>query len=369
MNRTVGTWSLAALILAALLCCSGGCGDGRPEGLEKDTAPAFVPPPLGNPQAAITAALRALGFTETVDPPDEVIEIESGQLAYRVCDNSRSVTVLNGLESLRYREEGNQFEAFKAGLNLEHLYGGHRDDHNRFCPRQYPYLVCREHAGRSVFLVRIASQSPWSVEHVTRLTPVPPHAIDIDFRCRFLDVSRFGSRGYAGFFWANYMQQLEDVAIHFRGVTNAEEGEQWIRADSMGGWEIGTYLASGAAPLAFDTDHNMQSNLRSFTDPRFTQPFFFCRAANAMVLILMFDRLQSETDEMRFSQFAPAVDFQYVIRRLKLDQRYGFRARMIWKPWMTQDDCLQEFRAWQSTLPECGVNPGGLKQQLPADQG
>ncbi|MBQ17211.1 MAG: hypothetical protein CMJ65_08800 [Planctomycetaceae bacterium] len=354
MKRIVGNPTVPFLALVATLCCSAGCSERPPTGtggaLENDTA-GFVPPALDDPRTAISETLDGLGFTETVDPPVDVMEIESGRLVFMICDNSRSVSVLNGLQSLVHRDGEDRFEAFKAGLNLEHLYSGHRDDHNRFCPRRYPFLVCRDTEGPSFFLIRVASQSPWSVDHVTRLTPAPPHAIDIEFRCRFHDVARFGTLGYAGFFWANYMHQLQDVGIHFRGVDNANGEEQWIRANSMGGWETGTYLAAGASPLTFDSDHNMKSNLRSFDYPRFTQPFLFCRAANNMVLILMFDRLQSEHDEIRFSQFAPAVDFQYVIHGLKSEKRYGFRARLVWKPWVTADDCLREFRSWQSALP------------------
>ena len=367
MDHSGGTTLAVCRVLVALLCCGAGCWDGNngggAAGLQGDgvrgSAPLasldFVPPPPGNPEAAIAEALGELGFTETVGRPIEVAGIESGRLRYRVSDNSRSPRVLNGLGSLGYLKEGDEpLEAFRAGLNLEHVYSGHRDDHNRFSPRRHPYLLCRERDGPSVFLVRLASQSPWSVEHVTRLTPSPPHSIDIDFRCRFLDVSRFGSRGYAGFFWANYMRERHDAAIHFRGVSDEGEAEQWIRAESPGRWDLGTYLDSGASALEFDSDHNMAVNLRSFPAPRFTRPFLFSRSSDDMVLILMFDRLQTGIDEIRFSNFPPAVDFQYVIHGLEPGRRYGFRARMSWRPWTTREDCLEEFRAWDPGRDSAG---------------
>jgi hypothetical protein len=343
------------LVLVPLLSCWVGCSDRDSSGgLGGDpVAPMasanFVPPPMGDTPSAIGEALRGLGFTETVGMPVERVRLESGSLDFSVCGNSRSPEVLNGLESLGYRKGTERFEAFRTGLNLEHVFSGHRDVHNRFCARRHPYLLCRERGGDSVFLVRLASQSPWSIEHVTRLTLVPPHSIDIDFRCRFHDVSRFGSRAYAGFFWANYMRALHDGAIQFRGTLGGGVEEGWIRAEPMGGWDVGTYLAFGAKALEFDTDHNMGLNLRSFPSPRFTRPFFFSRSAGNMVLMLMFDRMHSGSDEIRFSSFPPAVDFQYIIREVKPERRYGFRARMSWRPWVSREDCLQEWSSWQSS--------------------
>ena len=337
------------LVLLAIVSCGVGCSRGDPVGQVATTG--FVPPPLADTGQAIERALRGLGFSETVGEPIEVVRLESGVLEYSVSDNSRSPQVLSGLESLSYGTGAERIEAFGAGLNLEHVFSGHRDLHNRFCARRHPYLLCREREGDSVFLVRLASQSPWSIEHVTRLTPAAPHSIDIDFRCRFLDASRFGSRAYAGFFWANYMRELHDGVLQFRGTEDEDGGreEKWIRAEPRVGWDVGTYQASGAGPLEFDLDHNMGLNLRAFSSPRFTRPFFFSRCADNMVLMLMFDRMAGASDEIRFSSFPPAVDFQYVVRDIKPGRRYGFRARLSWRPWVSREDCLQEWSSWQSS--------------------
>jgi len=353
------------LVLLAIVSCGVGCSRGdRWEGSGDDpvgqvASTGFVPPPLADTDQAVEGALRGLGFSETVGKPVELVRLESGVLEYSVSDNSRSPQVLSGLESLSYGTGAERIEALGAGLNLEHVFSGHRDLHNRFCARRHPYLLCREREGDRVFLVRLASQGPWSIEHVTRLTSAPPHSIDIDFRCRFLEVSRFGSRAYAGFFWANYMRELHDGAIQFRGTEDEDWGrggggggggeEEWIRAEPRVGWDVGTYQASGAGPLEFDIDHNMGLNLRAFSSPRFTRPFFFSRCADNMVLLLMFDRMSSASDEIRFSSFPPAVDFQYVVRDIKPGRRYGFRARMSWRPWVSREDCLQEWSSWQSS--------------------
>ena len=359
--------SLTRLTLVALLCCGAGCADGNANGNKsfdqtgtaagghRTEISGFVPVPLRDTGNALSGALGELGFTETVDQVSAEVGFESGRLKGRVRDNSGSPEVLSGIQSLVYMDGDQHFEAFRAGWNLEYVFSGHRDDQNRFAPRRHPYQVCRESEGDSVFLVRLASQSPWSVEHVTRLTPAGPHSIDIDFRCRFLDVSRFGARKYAVFFWANYMRELHDAVIHFRGVDGVGEQEQWIRAESFGGWDVGTFLQESASILEFDDDHNLAFNLRSFPSPRFTCPLLLSRSAGNMVFILMFDRLKTGDDEFRFSSFPPAVDVQYVIHDVRPEHRYGFRARMSWRPWTSEEDCWQEYRSWQAGLVDAGA--------------
>ena len=338
------------LVLLAWLCCGAGCGDGAPAGSQTSVRHGelddFVPPPLGDLQRTVSVVLSDLEFPETVQRPVDVAVVESGRIRFRVTSNSRTPQVLSGLESLSFQDKDKRFEAFRAGLNLEHVYCGHRDVRNRFSPRKHTYLVSRERDGHSVFLVRPATQSPWSVEHATRLAVTPPDAVDIDFRCRFRDVSAFGARGYVTFFWANYMRELHEAAVHFRSVSEQGGSEGRIRAESMDGWTVGTYRAATASALEFDADHNMALNLRSFEWPRITRPVLYSRSADGMVLILMFDRLRTDVDEIRFSHFPPAVDFQYVIHEVKKGRRYGFRARLIWRPWTTQEDCLQAWHAW-----------------------
>ena len=188
------------------------------------------------------------------------------------------------------------------------------------------------------------------MSHVTRLTPASPHAVDFVFRCRIHDAEKFGTRGYAVFFWANYLRTLSDEAIHIRGVESPWDPEHWVRTGTVRGG--GTYRASNAPSLDYDADHNMTINLKSFEYPRLKQPVFYCRAADKMVLTVMLDRLYSETEEVRFSHFAPAFDIQYVLRRLQSGQRRELKGRLVWKPWVDAEDCLQEFRRWRRS-------PGG----------
>jgi hypothetical protein len=211
-------------------------------------------------------------------------------------------------------------------------------------------------------LVRDADDDPWKLESTLCYTLVEPDAIDILFRCRARDPKLFGPRGYAVLFFANYMNDVEQVALNFRGLQTPGGPEGWIAADAPGGHPDynggGTYRAAEAPPLEYDADHNFKLNLWSYDQPRFTQPFYFGRAAHGMTLIMMFDKAYTVRDEIRFSLFKfkipkfprPAFDWQYVIHRVEAGQEYGFRARMVWKKFVSPDDCRQEYERWDRQL-------------------
>ena len=125
---------LIPLVLLAGLCCAAGCGDGGPAGsqtsVEYGGLDDFVPPPLGDLQQAVSVVLGDLEFPATVQRPVDVAVVESGRIRFRVTSNSRTPQVLSGLESLSFQDKDKRFEAFRAGLNLEHVYCGHRDVRN-----------------------------------------------------------------------------------------------------------------------------------------------------------------------------------------------------------------------------------------------
>ena len=150
----------------------------------------------------------------------------------------------------------------------------------------------------------------------------------------------------------------------FGGVEGPKQEEKWISADAPKGhadWKQGgTYRSLPAADLEYDADHNFKLNSWSYDYPRFTKPFYFGKAGKGMVFILMFDKMHSEEDEIRFSLFKfklpkaprPAWDFQYVIRKMQEGKEYGFKARMVWKRFVSPEDCLKEYQTWKASLGE-----------------
>jgi hypothetical protein len=108
--------------------------------------------------------------------------------------------------------------------------------------------------------------------------------------------------------------------------------------------------------VEYDANSDFRLNSWSYDWPRYTEPFYFGRAAHGMTLILMFDRAYSPEDEVRFSLFKfklprrprPAWDFQYVVHKVTSGRTYGFRGRLIWKKFVSAEDCREEFRKWSA---------------------
>ena len=299
----------------------------------------------------------------------ESFRIRHGDLAVVFRDNSRSPEILSGLDSLFHVRHAPEFDAFdpddtggSAGLNFEHVISGHRNPSNSFTPRRGRYDLFQQPDGVSALLVRDAKDDPWALASTFRYTITAPNSVDFAFSCRANDRSLFGARGYAVLFFANYMNDVAEVPLHFRGVTGPDRAEEWIAAEAPPGHadyrQGGTYRSHPAADLAYDADHNFKLNLWSYDYPRFTQPFYYGRAAQGMVLILMFDRMHRAEDEIRFSVFKfkvprrprPAWDFQYVIHQVEAERDYGFRGRLVWKKFISADDCLDEYVRWRATV-------------------
>ena len=297
------------------------------------------------------------------------IELAAGDLRATFRDNSESPRVLSGVDALFNTRHAPTFDAFdpdgggaSAGLNFEHIISGHQSPHNKFTPRSGPFTLQRGEDGRSVVLVRRREDCPWDVSATLRYTLAPPNAIDFEFRCTPHDAARFGERGYAIFFFANYMNDVADVPIHFRGIDKPDGEEKWIAADAPPGhadWNSGgTYRHRDARDLEYDADVDFRLNHWSYQYPRFTQPFYYGRAANGMTFILMFDRAVTPEDQIRFSLFKfklrkhprPAWDAQYVVNRVAAEKDYGFRGRLVWKQFVSADDCWRQYKEWTKSL-------------------
>ena len=69
----------------------------------------------------------------------------------------------------------------------------------------------------------------------------------------------------------------------------------------------------------------------------------------------MFDRTVTARDEIRFTLFKykvkaqgpkPALDYEYVVHKIEAGQEYGYKARVVWKPFVSPEDCLDEYQKW-----------------------
>ena len=295
--------------------------------------------------------------------------IERGELSVTVRDNSQSPQELSGIDALFNIKHAADYDAYdpdtsgaSAGLNFEHIISGHPTANNKFTPRHGPYALHKQPDGKSVLLVRRPEDSPWKVASTLSYVVNEPYYIDFSFRCKPQDASLFGRRRYAIFFFANYMNDVEDVSLHFRGHDSPDGKEVWIRVDAPNchpDWDGGgNYRARTADDLEVDDEVEFRLNTWSYDWPRIAKPFYYGRAKRGMTLILMFDRLHSDRDQIRFSLYKfklpkhprPAWDFQYVINKVESEKEYGFRGRLVWKKFVSPEDCLNEYEKWAAAL-------------------
>ena len=320
------------------------------------------------------ALILILGNT-SISSPDGFVDWEkkttvmvtNGDLSVLFRDNSESPEILSGIQSLFNRKAASDFDAYdpdtkgaSAGMNFEHIISGHRSPFNKFTPRQGKYDLFPLPDRNSVVLVRNRKDSPWDVSSTLFYKVTKPYYVDVEFRCKAHNTKLFGKRQYAIFFFANYMNDVEEVPLNFLGVEHAGSEEKWITAEAPKGhpdWNGGgTYRHIKADSLEYDKDMNFRLNSWSYDYPRFTKPFYYGRAAHGMVFILMLNKTFTQDDQIRFSLFKfkvpkhprPAWDFQYVINKVEEEKEYGFKGRLVWKRFISAQDCLREYEKWHS---------------------
>ncbi len=326
------------------------------------------------------ALILILGSTSISSPERFVdwekkttVTVTNGDLTVLFRDNSESPAILSGIQSLFNRKVTSYFDAYdpdakgaSAGMNFEHIISGHRSPFNKFTPRKGKYDLFQLYDRNSVVLVRNRKDSPWDVSSKFFYKVTKPHYVDVEFRCKAYNADLFGKRGYAIFFFANYMNDVEEIPLNFIGIEHAGDKEKWIAAEAPKrhpDWNSGgTYSYVKAKPIEYDKDMNFRLNSWSYDYPRFTKPFYYGRAAHGMVFILMFNKTSTQDDQIRLSLFKfkvpkhprPAWDFQYVINKIEEEKEYGFKGRLVWKRFISAQDCLGEYEKWlsETTIPE-----------------
>jgi len=304
--------------------------------------------------AATVLSSAASGASDARESSSGSITISAGDLTVTFVDNEahgkEHRAGYNGIARLTHAKQSeNVFVPAYAGFNLEHIFGGDAMP-DLFEPRHHPMRLQRLSA--TAVELRQSPTPRSSVESTTRFTVVPPHYVDIEFRCVARDLGFF-RHGYMGLFWASYIHAPEDRRVHFLGRGPGDGASRWIVAESAKHGEASTHRGvSDPGEVFFAPDFN--ATLAShFSEWRFSEPFFCGRFRN-MILIYMFDR----AGEIRFSQSPngggetnPAWDFQFLARNVRAGTPYGFRARVAYKPFVGFDDAAGEFRRWRGQLP------------------
>jgi hypothetical protein len=324
-----GTMKTAPLFLAALLvllfCPSTARGDSAPP----EGSPAMPPQPASTSPITLTA----------------------GDLTATFADNEAFGPVhkqrYNGIASIVHpAATGGLFVPDYAGFNLEHLFGGELLE-ELFEPRLYP-MILSQVDDKTVRLYQ--PPTPRSkVESVHLFRMAPSNCIDVTVTLTLQDLSAF-KHGYAGAFWANYIDKPDNKAIRFWGTCPDKQDPHWVEAYSE---EHGVKSAHTFFHETFEPYFapNFNATLANhFSGNKYIEPFFF-GLRGKMVYALFFDR----TEGIRFSQSPtgggngnPAWDHYFIVRNPEIGKPYSYRARVLYKPFVSNEDVREEWKAWRA---------------------
>ena len=302
----------------------------------------------------------AYGFAQEVLRPQNLVPqnavgIEKGDLNLTIVNNmpfgSDHRAGYNGISNLLHpAQDSTPFVPYYAGFNLEHIFGG--DSLTQlFEPRRHPMVLFQ--SGENEVLLYQAPTPLSGLESLTSFKLVAPHYIDITFRC-VVDEIDFFKHGYAGLFWASYIDSPSNKNIYFQGCEKRDPSQKWIEAYSREHGVESTHVGmNDSIELYFAPNFNARL-ANHFSNYRYALPFFFGRFHN-MVLAYMFE----SSEMIRFSQSPtgggktnPAWDFQLIIPDLKKGREYTYRARLIYKPFISEEDITSEYLSWSKGLQE-----------------
>ena len=257
----------------------------------------------------------------------------------------------NGLWSLTHKaEKTNLFVPTVAGLNLEHIFDGETLDPMGetkifFEPRNSPMEFKKISATEAEL-----HQPPtptFFLESWMTFKLVEPHYVDFAFRCR--PTQHAFKRGYIGLFWASYINAPDDKSMYFRGKSG------WLQHCTPAHDVLSTVLhESNSFDMTFAREHR-DCLYMNFSPLKFDLPFFYGLFRD-MTMIVMFDRTQGIRlthspsgggNNAERQTTNPAWDFQFILPKYEVNEDYGFKGRLVYRPRCSRDEVLKEYEAWK----------------------
>ena len=256
------------------------------------------------------------------------------------------------------------FRAEFVGLNFEHVFNGTAADKERcmFTPRKDRCELVA-HSAECVSLRWPVDHSSWDMGGELTYRLVAPNAIDITFEAT-PSAARF-PLGYAAFMWASYMNRTRERRLHFIGRDGEREGWISFGDDLENGFETGTVSFAGVPDLPYE-EGAQTLNIIEHPTKKFLKPFYYglldgdndlTTEHDTLAYVVMFD----QTESIRFALWnfitdasgrpdphSPAWDWQYVIRNPKPGKTYGYRARVVIKPFVSREDVEREYTSWRA---------------------
>ena len=264
----------------------------------------------------------------------------------------------SGVASLTHRKrDTNLFVPSIAGLNFEHIHDGTLAGlPEKFEPRRFPMQLRRI----DEFTVELY-QPPtgnWKLESCGRYELLEDGTIQYTFEC----IPRQGGyrNGYIGLFWASYIHQPEDKAIHFRGTQKDRPGKPgWIRAVTPSHGVDSTH-----PPVGYTTNINVNEDfpLTLVNHPSkyaYTAPWYY-GVSNNMAFVQMFrsrDDIWMAQSPSGGGNGNPAWDFQWFIPDYEVGRAYGFVMRAGYLPFHNHAQIEQATRTHRTLLNRPKTSP------------
>ncbi|MFX0101145.1 MAG: hypothetical protein ACFFCS_16335 [Candidatus Hodarchaeota archaeon] len=257
----------------------------------------------------------------------------------------------NGIASLKYIKKGekhsrkNFFVDFYAGLNLEHYFN--EKNHTRddfFHPRRFPMTIEENIEGKTVRLHQEPFE-PWFITYEATFTMPGSNLIDFQFKMVPMRDNILESR-FLGVFWASYINKPEKIGVHYSHRPESGSGSRWRYYETTAHGEDSTICRGEEdKALKFDFDPPRAWLFMTHADFYYEEPVFY-GINDGIMFLLMF----KESDNLRFAHSpsgggkgCPAWDFFTIYPDPKPDEEYTLEGRVVLKPFVSEDDALQEY--------------------------
>ena len=284
-----------------------------------------------------------------------IVELAAGDVSVGVVDNDPHPEVTghrggyNGLAWLKHeKREHSLFVPTYAGLNLELYFdAAPAPRETLFEPRSAPMTV--RQVDENAAELHQPPTPHWGVESWTTFRVREPHYVDFHFRA--IPRKPTFRNGWMGVFWASYIQQPEDPALHLP-VIGEHGSERWYRHYSRVHGEESTHLHPADTRDIRAPEGQTPYMYAAYSGKRFSRPLYY-GVSHGMTYLFMAE----DDPKVRFTQSPsgggsgnPAWDYQLITPDAVPDREYSFRARVAYRPFTNLVDVEREYAIWQKEL-------------------